>query len=245
MSWRRTWQPTPVFLPGEFHWTEELGGLQSIGSQRVKHDRSNFTHSMKVIPSDLAYGTSMQSESESRSVVSDSLRPHGLHSSWNSLGQNTGVGGQNTGAGSHSLLQGIFPIQGGFFTSWAIREALKYELKHAAKHQKKKNKKKTHWVSSQSWDRSQGKKFVGVCGLRKSLVLILELGLPWWLSAKEPTCQCRRHEFNLRVRKIPWKRKWQPNPVFLPRKYHVQRNLAGCSSWGHKGVRYDLVTKQF
>ena len=28
------WQPTPVFLPGEF-WTEELGGLQSIGSQKV------------------------------------------------------------------------------------------------------------------------------------------------------------------------------------------------------------------
>ena len=105
MSWRRTWQPTPVFLPGEFHWTEELGGLQSIGSQRVKHDRSNFTHSMKVIPSDLAYGTSMQSESESRSVVSDSLRPHGLYSSWNSPGRNTGVG-------SLSLLQEIFPTQG-------------------------------------------------------------------------------------------------------------------------------------
>ena len=105
MSWRRTWQPTPVFLPGEFHWKEELGGLQSIGSQRVKHDRSAFARSMKAIPSDLAYGTSMPSESESRSVVSDSLRPHGLYSSWNSLGQNTGVG-------SLSLLQGIFLTQG-------------------------------------------------------------------------------------------------------------------------------------
>ena len=41
-------------------------------------------------------------ESESCSVVSDSLRPHGLYSSWNSPGQNTGVG-------SLSLLQGIFP----------------------------------------------------------------------------------------------------------------------------------------
>ena len=106
MSWRRTWQPTPVFLPGEFHWKEELGGLQSIGSQRVKHDRSAFARSMKAIPSDLAYGTSMPSESESRSVVSDSLRPHGLYSSWNSLGQNTGVGGQNTGVGSHSFSRG-------------------------------------------------------------------------------------------------------------------------------------------
>ena len=45
------------------------------------------------------------SESESRSVVSDSLQPHGLHSPWNSPGQNTGMG-------SRSLLQGIFPTQG-------------------------------------------------------------------------------------------------------------------------------------
>ena len=43
-------------------------------------------------------------ESESRSVVSDSLWPHGLYSPWNSPGQDTGVG-------SLSLLQGIFPTQ--------------------------------------------------------------------------------------------------------------------------------------
>ena len=46
-----------------------------------------------------------ESESESHSVVSDSLWLRGLYSSWNSLGQNTGVG-------SLSLLQGIFPTQG-------------------------------------------------------------------------------------------------------------------------------------
>ena len=44
-------------------------------------------------------------ESESYSVMSDSLQPHGLYSPWNSPGQNTGVG-------SLSLLQGIFPTQG-------------------------------------------------------------------------------------------------------------------------------------
>ena len=38
MPWRRTWRPTPVFLTGESPWTEELGGLQSMGSQRVRHD---------------------------------------------------------------------------------------------------------------------------------------------------------------------------------------------------------------
>ena len=31
--WGRKWQPTPVFLPGESPWTEETGGLQSMGSQ--------------------------------------------------------------------------------------------------------------------------------------------------------------------------------------------------------------------
>ena len=36
--WRRAWQPTPVFLPRDFHGQEELGGPQSIGSQRVGHD---------------------------------------------------------------------------------------------------------------------------------------------------------------------------------------------------------------
>ena len=32
------WQPTPVFFPGESKWTEEPGGLQSMGLQRVRHN---------------------------------------------------------------------------------------------------------------------------------------------------------------------------------------------------------------
>ena len=38
IPWSRAWQPTPVFLPGESPQTEEPGGRQSIGSQRVRHD---------------------------------------------------------------------------------------------------------------------------------------------------------------------------------------------------------------
>ena len=38
IPWRRAWKPTPVFLPGESPWTEEPGGLQSTGLQRVGHD---------------------------------------------------------------------------------------------------------------------------------------------------------------------------------------------------------------
>ena len=38
IPWRRKWQPSPVFLPGESPQTEEPGGLQSMGSQRVGCD---------------------------------------------------------------------------------------------------------------------------------------------------------------------------------------------------------------
>ena len=36
------------------------------------------------------------------------------------------------------------------------------------------------------------------------------------------------------VGKIPWRRKWQPTPIFLPEEFHGQRSLAGYNSWGHK-----------
>ena len=42
----------------------------------------------------------------------------------------------------------------------------------------------------------------------------------------------------------PWRRKWQPTPVFLPGKFHGQRSLVGYSLWGHKRVGYDLPAKQ-
>ena len=35
------------------------------------------------------------------------------------------------------------------------------------------------------------------------------------------------------VRKIPWRRKWQPTPLYLPGNFHGQRSLAGYSPWGH------------
>ena len=92
-------------LAWKIPWVEEPGKLQSLGSQRVRHD--------------------FESERESCSVVSDSLWPHGLYNPWNSPVQNTGVG-------SLSLLQGssqprdrtqVSCIAGRFFTSWATREA--------------------------------------------------------------------------------------------------------------------------
>ena len=43
-----------------------------------------------------------------------------------------------------------------------------------------------------------------------------------------------RRQFDPWVMKIPWRREWQPTPVFLPGKFHGQRRLAGHSPWGRK-----------
>ena len=69
-------------------------------------------------------------------------------------------------------------------------------------------------------------------------------GFLWWLCCKEPTCQCRRCRFDPWVRKIPWRRKWQPTPIFLPGESRRQRSLPGYSPRGFKGVGQDLATKQ-
>ena len=54
---------------------------------------------------------------------------------------------------------------------------------------------------------------------------------------KKSTCQCRRHRrhgLDPWVGKIPWRRKWQPTPAFLPGKSHGQRSLVGCCLWSPK-----------
>ena len=62
-------------------------------------------------------------------------------------------------------------------------------------------------------------------------------GFPGGTSGKEPTCQCRRHKthgFNPWVRKIPWRRAWQPTPVFWLGVSHGQRSLVGSGPQGCK-----------
>jgi len=56
--------------------------------------------------------------------------------------------------------------------------------------------------------------------------------LCWWW--KRIYLQCRRPRFDSWVGKVPWRRKWQPTPVFLPGESHGQRNLDGYGPWGHK-----------
>ena len=93
---------------------------------------------------------------------------------------------------------------GRFFTNWATRKA---------------------FMCLRVWMNSIRCKKMNVISNRLGL-----FGLPRWHSGKESTCQCRRHKrycFNRCVRKIPWRRKWQPTPVFLPEKSHRQRSLVG------------------
>ena len=72
----------------------------------------------------------------------------------------------------------------------------------------------------------------------KCLVLVFMMqylhGIPWWLSGKDFRLQYWRPRFGLWVRKIPWRRKWQPTPVFLAGKPHGQMNLVGYSPWDRK-----------
>ena len=61
-------------------------------------------------------------------------------------------------------------------------------------------------------------------------------------SSKESTCQCRRDRrcgFHPWVREMPWRRKWQPAPVFSPGKFHGERSLGGCS---HPWMTVSLVS---
>ena len=66
---------------------------------------------------------------------------------------------------------------------------------------------------------------------------------PWWLCGKESTCQFKRHTSSLWVEKIPWRKKWQPTPVFLPVKSHGQKTREGYSPGGSQSVRHDLATE--
>ena len=62
-------------------------------------------------------------------------------------------------------------------------------------------------------------------------------GFPGGHSGKESACQCKRckrHWFEPWVEKTPWRRKWQPTPVFLHGKSHEQRSLEGYRPWGLK-----------
>ena len=85
------------------------------------------------------------------------------------------------------------------------------------------------------------------CYTSFTMTLCWGQGSPGGASGKESAYQCRRCKrwgFLSWVRSIPWSRKWQPTPVFLPGKFHGQRSLGSYRSWGCKEVAksYDWAT---
>ena len=81
---------------------------------------------------------------------------------------------------------------------------------------------------------------------RKGSVLYKQYGFPSGISGEESTCQCRRHKrcrFDPYVGKIPWRREWQPTPVFLPGESLGQRSLADYSLYCHKESDVTDVTE--
>ena len=64
------------------------------------------------------------------------------------------------------------------------------------------------------------------------MISLICMGFPGGTSGKEPAClcsRCKRPGFDSWVRKIPWRREWEPTPVFLPGESHGQRSLEGYS----------------
>ena len=62
----------------------------------------------------------------------------------------------------------------------------------------------------------------------------LLMGFLGGASGKKPAGQCRKHKrrgFNSWVGNVPWRKAWQPTPVFLPRESHRQKSLVGYSPY--------------
>ena len=86
-------------------------------------------------------------------------------------------------------------------------------------------------------------KWVQLCASLNNVAVNIRVYVPPWImvspggSVVNNACQWRRHRrcsFNLWVKKIPWRRKWQSTPVFLLGKFHGDQNLVGYSPRSHK-----------
>ena len=69
------------------------------------------------------------------------------------------------------------------------------------------------------------------------------MGFPGGAGGNTPCSEGNIRDAGLiSVRKILWRRAWQPTPVFLPGESHEQSSLAGYSPWGHKDLNMTVVT---
>ena len=158
-----------------------------------------------------------QSESESLSVMSDSLQPHGLYSPWNSPGQNTRMGS--------FPFPGDLPKPGIEPKSPAFREdSLPAEPPGkpiiASLEQ-------LTWPSKGKW---------------RSTLQYIHTTEYYYVIKRMHTIQLLMHTMTCMKpemitlserKKIKKAVQWHPTPVLLPGKSHGRRSLVGCSPWGH------------
>ena len=112
-------------------------------------------------------------------------------------------------------------------------------------------------ISSNKWDGEKGRRWAAMA-LNLSVVIWIKVtclrvsfvdqqcSLPGGAAVKNPPANAQRHKrhrFDPWVRKIPYRRKWQPVPVFSPGKFHGQRSLAGLQRIGHDWARREQDSK--
>ena len=194
LGWKKEIAPHSSILSWEIPWTEELGGLQAMGLQRVGHYLAMKKQQCNI------------NCQKSRNTVPRCTI-------------------------SHKVVMYLF-------SSKIVQTGICMHTKHTQIHTNP-----CTCISVKIWKdihkcQQQQPLVVGIC------YMFLIFGLPWWISGKESICQCRRPGFDSWVRKIPWRKKWQLTPVFLPGKSHGQRSLEGYSPWGYKELDTTQQTKQ-
>ena len=177
------------------------------------------------------------------SVVSDSFRPHGLYSLWNSPGQDIGVG-------SHFLLQETFPTQGSNSGLPHCRQIF-YQLSHQGSPVNDELGLITflylHWLLNffLFWGRviSYAYSLFIFSSILLLLVVMIIDGLPrWcqWVKNLPASAGSKRRGFDPWVGKIPWRKAWQLTPVFLPGEPPWTKDPGGLQwSIGLQRVRHD------
>ena len=174
MLWRRKWQPTPVFLPGESHGQRSLAGYSAWCRKESDTWQLNNNNNKYFI-----------------------FRYNAL--ALNRLQYNVNVTVICNGNQTKTSCELLYTIH---FTEvvWNHFQYL--------------------WGMPKLIWKSSGWNFYYHCTPTR---------LPLWLSWQRICLQCGRPEFDPRVRKIPWRRKWQPTPVLLPGEFYGQRSGTDCS----------------
>ena len=138
---------------------------------------------------------------------------------------------------------GLITFRIDWFNFLAVQETLKSLLQHctlkASVHQYVLKSSTINWPETSFHWTSILLNLCSVLGARCQTdhsYLPCDTETPRWLDGKESACQCGDSGLIPGLERFPWRRKWQPTPVFLPGESHGERSLAGYSSWSGKSL---------